>query len=512
MTGEQLKKSILQYAIQGKLVPQNPGDESAKELLKKIRDEKQKLIAEKKMKKDRNESFIYREGESFYEMRGKEVTCIDEEIPFEIPGSWEWVRLGNVIELQSGQDFPKTKYNDEGKGIPYITGASNIENDTVCINRWTDCGKAFAYEGDLLLTCKGTIGKTAILDNEKVHIARQIMAIRNSRFLNMRYVKEYCALAATQMKEKAKSMIPGISRNEVLNLLFPLPPFTEQKRIVDKIEELLPYVEEYSRAEEALRRLNEKLPKHLKKSMLQYAIQGKMVSQCSKDRPAKELIKEIQEEKEKLIAEKRLKKDKNESFIYREDESFYEVRGKEVVCIDDEIPFEIPESWEWARLGSYVDVRDGTHDTPKYVLEGIPLVTSKNLSNGGLDFTTCKKISIEDHKKISQRSKVDKGDILFAMIGSIGNPVLCYGETNFSIKNMALFKSINSIENMEYLYYFLLFEQEAMKYKSSGAVQSFVSLNFLRNYFIPIPPLEEQKRIVAKIEEAFAEIENLKTE
>ena len=168
-------------------------------------------------------------------------------------------------------------------------------------------------------------------------------------------------------------------------------------------------------------------------------------------------------------------------------------------CIDNEIPFEIPDTWCWSRLNDCLDVRDGTHDTPKYVTEGVPLVTSKNLCDGHIDFSNVKVISREDHEAISLRSKVDNDDILFAMIGSIGNPVLYRGDAEFSIKNMALFKHIHNGMYMEYVYWWLFLSQDKMKKQASGGVQSFVSLNYLRNYFIPVPPYNEQKRIVKRI-------------
>ena len=229
----------------------------------------------------------------------------------------------------------------------------------------------------------------------------------------------------------------------------------------------------------------------LKNSILQLAIQGKLVEQREEEGTAKELIEQIQAEKEKLIKEKKIKKEKPLPEI-----------------TEDEIPFDIPESWEWVRLSEIIDVRDGTHDTPKYVEMGIPLVTSKNLKEGNIDFDNVKLISLEDAEKINMRSGVDNGDILFAMIGSIGNPVLVKKIREFSIKNMALLKPIkNSLFNMEYLLKFLQFEQEVMKKKAAGGVQSFVSLTFLRQYLIPIPPVEEQKRIVEKIEELMPYVE-----
>lgn len=241
----------------------------------------------------------------------------------------------------------------------------------------------------------------------------------------------------------------------------------------------------------------------LKNSILQLAIQGKLVEQREEEGTAKELLKKIAAEKKQLIKEGKIKKQKELPEIQVE-----------------EISFDIPESWEWVRLSEIIDVRDGTHDTPKYVTNGVPLVTSKNLKQGGIDFDNVKLISIEDSEKINMRSGVDDGDILFAMIGSIGNPVLVNKTRDFSIKNMALFKPIkNTLFNMEYLLNYLQLEQESMKRKAAGGVQSFVSLTFLRQYLVPLPPLEEQKRIVAKIEElmpyvdkydgAYSEVEEL---
>ena len=225
MTGQQLKNSILQMAVQGKLVPQDPNDEPASVLLERIRKEKEQLIKEGKIKKEKNPSYIFRGADNLpYEKIGKnEPVCIADEVPFEIPESWEWVRFSSIIELQSGQDMAPDKYNANGDGIPYITGASNIENGSVIINRWTEYGKAFAYKGDLLLTCKGTVGTMAILDEPQVHIARQIMAIRTTGEIGILYIQVVLETLVASLKAAAKSMIPGIAREDVLKSLLPLP-------------------------------------------------------------------------------------------------------------------------------------------------------------------------------------------------------------------------------------------------------------------------------------------------
>ena len=442
-------------------------------------------------------------------MGNNEPVSIVDEVPFEIPESWEWVRLSTIIELQSGQDLTSDKYNDRGEGIPYITGASNIENENVIINRWTEYGRAFAYEGDLLLTCKGTVGTMAFLKEKQVHVARQIMAIRPAPGINPLYTRIVLESLVAELKAAAKSMIPGISRENVLKALFPLPPENEQQRIIEKISEIKPLLGKYDSCSNLINQLNNSFPELLKKSILQEAVMGKLVPQDENDEPASVLLERIREEKQHLIAEGKLKKDKHESIIYRRDNSHYEKLDGIERCIDDEIPFEIPDSWIWSRLNDCLDVRDGTHDTPKYVVDGVPLVTSKNLRDGSIDFSNVKLISREDHEAISLRSKVDNDDILFAMIGSIGNPVLYHGDAEFSIKNMALFKHIQNGMYMEYVYWWLFLSQNAMKKQASGGVQSFVSLKYLRNYYIPVPPYDEQKRIVERIRELSIICENL---
>ena len=417
----------------------------------------------------------------------------EDEIPFDLPDSWKWVRLNAVIVLLSGSDLTPNKYNNSCKGIPYITGASNIEGEKLVINRWTEYPNNIAHNGDLLLTCKGTVGKTTILNEPEVHIARQLMAITAIE-LNLKYLKYFVESHVDVLKAKAKSLIPGIERDNVLKLLLPLPPLAEQHRIVAKIEELLPYVDRYAAAYEKLEQFNAKFPEDMKKSILQYAIQGKLVEQRPEEGTGKELYRQIQTEKQRLIKEGKIKKEKPLPKI-----------------TEDELPFDIPESWKWCRLSDVIDVRDGTHDSPKYVPVGIPLVTSKNLVNGVIDYGNVKYITQEDADKINVRSMVDDDDILFAMIGSIGNPVLVKKDREFCIKNMALFKRFaNTDISMRYVYWFLFYAQYKLKKEASGGVQSFISLSRFREYLIPLPPVAEQNRIVAKLEEILPLCERLK--
>ena len=236
---ECLKKSVLQEAIQGKLVPQIAEEGTAHELLEQIKTEKQKLVKEGKLKKSAlNDSVIFRGDDNKYcEKIGKSVQYIDEEIPFEIPESWVWVRLENCISLLSGRDLEPSQYNDNKRGFPYITGASNFKNGTLYVNRWTNSPITIATKGSLLLTCKGTIGAMAFNNIGAIHIARQVMAIE-AYLINLQYIRYYLQFNINALEKNANSMIPGISRNTILKMLFPLPPLAEQKRIVEKVNQL----------------------------------------------------------------------------------------------------------------------------------------------------------------------------------------------------------------------------------------------------------------------------------
>uniref|UniRef100_UPI00356430A2 restriction endonuclease subunit S n=1 Tax=Segatella copri TaxID=165179 RepID=UPI00356430A2 len=234
-----LKKSILQEAIQGKLVPQIAEEGTAKELLEQIKAEKQKLVKEGKLKKSAlNDSIIFRGDDNrYYEKIGKKCLDITDEIPFDIPENWQWIKLDQGISLLSGRDLEPSQYNDLHHGIPYITGASNFVNSNLIINRWTEAPITISNKGDLLLTCKGTIGSMAFNDIGQIHIARQVMAI-TSHGIDLKYIKCFLQSNLSILEKNANSMIPGISRSTLLGMLFPLPPFKEQQRIVAQIEKL----------------------------------------------------------------------------------------------------------------------------------------------------------------------------------------------------------------------------------------------------------------------------------
>ena len=511
MTAQQLKNSILQMAVQGKLVPQDPNDEPASVLLERIRAEKERLIKEKKIKREKNPSVIFKGADNTpYEKIGDEVRSLADEVPFDIPDSWEWVTLQTIATSSLGKTLDKAK--NKGDLKPYLCSINvywdGIDLTTVKEARLeeNELPKYLLRPGDLLICEGGDVGRSAVWEStQEMYYQNALHRVRFYGGINPHYFQLLleCYKGNQILDAYSKGMtIKHLVQTALSTIVFPLPPLSEQNRIVDAVNRLLPYLHSYDRAEQKLSALNTGFPEALKKSILQEAVQGKLVPQDPSDEPAEALLERIRAEKQRLIKEGIIKKDKHESVIFRRDNSHYEKRGSEEICIDDEIPFEIPSGWSWSRLGTCLDVRDGTHDTPRYVSEGVPLVTSKNLSNGRIDFSTAKLISREDSQAINQRSKVDSGDIMYAMIGSIGNPVLYQGTDEFSIKNMALFKNVPDGMYMEYVYWFLVLAQEDMRKAASGGVQAFVSLGYLRNYLIPVPPIAEQKRICDTIEQA----------
>ena len=238
------KSKILDLAIRGKLVPQNPEDEPASALLERIRAEKEELIRQGKIKRDKKESIIFKgEDNSYYEKIGETTIDITDEIPFEPIIAMEFVRYKSVLELVSGRDLLPSEYNDYGKGIPYITGASNFANGVINIVRWTHSPQVITCCGDLLITCKGTVGEMAFNSFGEAHIARQVMAIRNIHSLNIDYVSLCIKYHIEEIKTAAKGLIPGISREDILELIIPLPSEAYQTRVVTRVNEMFSFID-----------------------------------------------------------------------------------------------------------------------------------------------------------------------------------------------------------------------------------------------------------------------------
>ena len=515
MNGQQLKNSILQMAVQGKLVPQDPNDEPASVLIQRIREEKEKLIKERKIKKEKNPSYIFRGSDNLhYEKVGDgEPVCIAEQVPFVIPDSWEWVRLGNIITLISGQDMTPDMYNSQGKGIPYITGASNIENNNIIINRWTEFPKSIAHKGNLLLTCKGTVGTMAILNEESVHIARQIMAIVSPYDVDLNFIKLFLESHVTKLNIIAKSMIPGISRDDLTSILFPLPPINEQRLIVKKFNTILPCVNEYDLTESKIVKLNAGFPEQLKKSILQEAVQGKLVPQYPSDEPAGVLLERIREEKARQVKEGKIKKDKNEAVIFKRDNSYYEKLNGIERCIDEEIPFEIPDSWEWVRLGNVCKIARGGSPRPikQYLTESPDGINWIKIGDTDKDSkyinSTKEKIIVEG---VTKSRLVHKGDFLLTNSMSFGRPYIlnidgCIHDGWLMLSNY------QTVYDKDFLYYMLSSRFAYYQFCGvvSGAVVKNLNTDKVEISLMPLPPFAEQQRIVAKIEQFLAMIKGL---
>ena len=496
MTPEQLRASILQYAMEGKLVKQDPNDEPASELLKKIENEKDQLIEEGKIKKSR-----------------KLPAITDEGKPFDIPDNWEWARLEDISTFMSGFAYKSRFYVKSASN--QVIRLGNVKNDHLILDnkqvfiddKYANETNAYKIrEGNILFTMTGTrkkrdyfftllvnkkdVSKRNLYLNQRVGCLNHIFSV-NKKWLNY-ILKSQTILDEVFINETGTANQGNIGSAKTMRIVLPIPPLEEQKRIVAKIEKLMPLVDEYAESYNRLQKIDNEFEDKLKQSVLQYAMEGKLVKQNSSDEPASELIKKIENEKAELVKEGKIKKSK-----------------KLPAITDDEKPFDIPDSWEWVRLDTVLDVRDGTHDTPKYVKNGIPLITSKNISNGHLDFSNIKYISEKDFTEINKRSNVEKGDIIFAMIGSIGNPVIVDTDRKFGIKNVALLKNINHSLDMNFVLHYLYLLENLWIKNASGAVQKFISLKKIRSSLIPFPPLEEQRRIVEKVEELQSSISNL---
>lgn len=483
MTPQELKASILQLAIQGKLVEQRPEEGTGEELFRQIQAEKQRRIKAGTIKKE------------------KPLPEITEyEIPFDIPENWIWVRLNSLISLLSGADLTPDKYNALGKGIPYITGASNIEGNQLVINRWTEFPNNIAHKGDLLLTCKGTVGKTTILKEVQAHIARQLMAI-TPLIIDIEYLKVFIESQVEGLKSKAKSMIPGIERDNVLKLLIPLPPLTEQKRIVAKIEELLPLIDCYEQAWSRLENFNKRFLVDMQKSILQMAIQGKLVPQFAEEGTGEKLFQQIQSEKQALIKSGKIKKEKPLPEI-----------------AEDEIPFDIPESWKWVRLSQLFSVLNGDRGKnypAKSTLshEGIPFISALNLDGKSViedDNLLC--LSEQQYEKLGN-GKLIRDDIVVCIRGSLGKHGRYPFDKGAIASSLVILRAFTNDDILaEFLMMYLdtpLFFSEIRRY-DNGTAQPNLAAKSLEQFLVPLPPLAEQNRIVAKLEEILPLCERLK--
>ena len=481
MTPQQLKNAILQQAIQGKLVEQRAEEGTGEELYKAIQDEMQKLIQEGKLKKQK---------------ALPEIT--EEEIPFEIPDTWKWVRAGDILYITMGQSPKAESINNSKLGYEFHQGKSNFSE--MFLNKsevYTTADNKVIEAPAIVMSVRAPVGDVNLL-NHKIYIGRGLASFQIYTECDLLYIYYYFLTIKRSLERVSTgSTFKAINSDIVNKILVPLPPLDEQKRIVEKIEELFLLVEKYEKAWARLEELNKKFPLDMQKAILGQAIQGKLVEQRAEEGTGQELFEAIQEEKQKLIEEGKLKKQKALPEI-----------------TEDEIPFEIPESWKWVRLGEILyKLTDGAHSTPKYTDYGIPFISVKDLSSGNLDFSSCRFITKEEHKVLYNRCNPEYGDILLTKVGTTGIPVIVDTDKEFSLfVSVALLKfNQKKISNifLKYLINSPLVQIQA-KENTRGVGNKNWVMRDISNTLIPLPPLDEQKRIVEKIEELLPLVEKLK--
>ena len=483
MNAQQLRNSILQQAIQGKLVPQDPADEPASELLQRIRKEKERLVKEGKLKKKDLESKLIEE----------------DEIPFEIPESWEWVRLGEVCNDISDIDHKMPPVSE--KGIPYISplnfkkdGSIDYENaKKISIDDFKQLSKKCKPErGDLIFPRYGTIGVVRKVETDIDFLVSYSCATIKPHLINIDADYLYYVLISPLIQRIEiqryinKTTQPNVGLQSIKLFLFPLPPLAEQRRIVAKIEELMPLVERYGKAQQALDQLNESLPARLRQSILQEAIQGRLVPQDPKEEPASELLKRIRKKKEQLVKEGKLKKKDLESKPIEE----------------DEIPFEIPESWEWCIIGDLF-----AHNNGKQLNKGndrgemMDYITTSNLYWEGFVLDKLKQMPFEDNE--IDRCQAIKGDLLVCEGGDIGRAAIWNYDYPIMLQNhLHKLRAYVPLCTEYFRFLFYYYNKSGMIGGKGIGIQGFSS-KALHNTLVPLPPLSEQKRIVAKVEELF---------
>ena len=495
MTPQELKNSILQLAIQGKLVEQRSEEGTAEKLYREIQAEKQRLIKAGKIKREKPLP---------------EIT--EDEKPFEIPESWIWVKLGNIIHYTMGKTPPRAESQWWGQGIPWVSIADMPENGHVQQTKEavTDAavseifGGNFTKAGTLLMSFKLTVGRVSILDIDAVHNEAiiSIYPLCDNEKIMQQYL--FKVLPFISQFGDSKNAIKGktLNRTSISNILIALPPLAEQKRIVAKIEELLPYIDRYEQAWSRLEAFNQRFPDDMRKSILQLAIQGKLVEQRPEEGTGDELYREIQTEKQRLILEGKIKKEKPLPEIE-----------------EDEKPFEIPESWKWVRFGEFGSYKKGPFGSAltksMFVPKGSGTIKVYEQKNAIQKDSTLGNYYITKayFEAKMQGFEVLPGDIIVSCAGTIGEtyilPENCeHGIINQALMRMRLFAPV-------YLPYFLVFFDFALKKSAQNgsngsAIKNIPPFEVLKKYLVPLPPLAEQKRIVARLEELLAVCEKLK--
>ena len=518
MKAEQLRKSILQLAIQGKLVPQDPADEPASVLLERIRAEKQRLIKEGKIKKDKGDSVIFKGDDNcYYEKTGKnEPVSIDEEASiFDLPDNWILCRLSAIADIFTGNSINEAekqkKYMGLDSGYNYI-GTKDVGFDH-SIN-YTNGVKIPYNQGNfriahintpLLCIEGGSAGRKIGVLTEDVCFGNKLCAFEPIG-INPKYLYYYLQnpIFTQIFKEKTTGIIGGVSVNSLKNLLFAMPPLAEQERIVAEIEKFEPLIAEYDKLEQQATKLDGEIYDKLKKSILQYAIQGKLVPQDSNDEPAAVLLERIRAGKKAQLGKKYV-----ESYIYKSDDNCYyeHINGKDV-DITEEIPYDLPIGWIWERLRNITEIiGDGIHGTPNFDDNGkYYFINGNNLVGGKIVLKDSTK-KVNENEFLLHRKPLTLNTILLSINGTLGN-IAYYNNEPIILGKSACYISLSKDISKEYVRVVLETKSflDYAVHRATKTTIANISLNAIRTFLFPVPPLAEQKRIVEKIDEIFAKL------
>ena len=521
MNGKQLKNSILQCAIQGKLVSQDPNDEPASVLLEKIRQEKERLIKEKKIKRDKNASIIYRgEDNSYYEkFADGKVVCIDDEIPFEIPESWQWERWGNLSHsIQYGYNAPA-----EESGDIRMVRISDIQDGKVLWVKVPFCHINKSYidtyllqKGDILFArTGGTVGKSFLVGDVPYPsiYAGYLIRTRYSNMLSSHYMKYFmeCRLYWEQLRNGTIATAqPNCNGKTLAKMILPIPPYNEQIRITDKLNQVLEQVCKYGESQKRLDRLNLQIHDLLKKSILQEAIKGRLVAQDTSEEPASILLQRVKEEKLRLVKEGKLKKkDVTDSTIFRDDDNkYYEQIGRDTIDISNEILFDLPCSWQWVRFSQIVRMSIGKTpargEVSYWTKATIPWVSISDMTNCEHINKTKEKISVAASSVMGGISPV--GSLLMSFKLTVGRTSILNIDAYHNEAIISIFPFIDDKYALrDYLFYTLPFLSNMGNSKDAIKGKTLNSKS-LKSLLIPLPPLREQRYIIDRLEELYAHL------
>ena len=513
MTAQQLKNSILQMAVQGKLVPQDPNDEPASVLLERIRAEKERLIKEKKIKREKNPSVIFKGADNTpYEKIGDEVRSL--AVPFDIPDGWVWVHPTDIGFFGAGKTPVPDQLSKFGT-IPYFKVADmNATGNEVYL---CNSNSFLKLPNSMKLFSKGAVvypkNGGAVFTNKKRILGQDSLVDLNTGsytpFSQMDEKFFYYLFSTVDFQKYYKgTALPTVDMDAVQEIVWGLPSLAEQKRIVTAIELTLPLIDKYEETHSQLSRLQNSFPEALKKSILQEAVQGKLVPQDPSDEPAEALLERIRAEKQRLIKEGKIKKDKHESVIFRRDNSHYEKLDAAERCIDDELPFEIPDSWEWVRLGTVFQ-----HNTGKALNasnrdgEKLTYITTSNLYWDRFVLDNLKIMPFTDSEV--DKCTVQQGDLLVCEGGDIGRAAIWGSNKPMRIQNhIHRLRAYVPVCTRFFYYLFYLYKGAGWIGGKGIAIQS-LSSNAIHNLLFPLPPLHEQERIVSAIDTALDIVQKL---